>query len=47
LPSVRGELLRRLGRLAEAAEQFERAAEITRNGRERALLLARARECRV
>jgi len=46
LPSVRGELLRRLGRLVEAAEQFERAAEITRNERERALLLARARACR-
>jgi predicted RNA polymerase sigma factor len=46
LPSVRGELLRRLGRLAEAADQFERAAEITRNERERALLLARARACR-
>jgi RNA polymerase sigma factor (sigma-70 family) len=46
LPSVRGELLRRLGRLAEAAREFERAAEITRNERERALLLARARACR-
>jgi len=46
LPSVRGELLRRLGRREEAAEQFERAAEITRNERERALLLARARACR-
>ncbi|HUL81499.1 MAG TPA: RNA polymerase sigma factor [Gammaproteobacteria bacterium] len=46
LPSVRGELLRRLGRLAEAAGEFERAAEITRNERERTLLLARARACR-
>jgi RNA polymerase sigma factor (sigma-70 family) len=46
LPSVRGELLRRLGRLAEAAEQFELAAGITRNERERALLHARARACR-
>jgi RNA polymerase sigma-70 factor, ECF subfamily len=46
LPSVRGELLRRLGRLAEAAPELERAAELTRNNRERELLLARARACR-
>ena len=46
LPSVRGELLRRLGRLTEAAGQFELAAELTRNERERTLLLARARTCR-
>jgi predicted RNA polymerase sigma factor len=46
LPSVRGELLRRLGRLSEAAGQFELAAELTRNERERTLLLARARACR-
>jgi predicted RNA polymerase sigma factor len=47
LPSVHGELLRRLGRLTEAAGQFELAAELTRNERERTLLLARARACRV
>jgi RNA polymerase sigma factor (sigma-70 family) len=46
LPSVRGELLRKLGRLAEAAQELERAAELTRNTRERDLLLARARTCR-
>jgi RNA polymerase sigma factor (sigma-70 family) len=43
LPSVRGDLLRRLGRFAEAAREFARAAELTRNSRERELLLARAR----
>ncbi|MBW3608338.1 MAG: RNA polymerase sigma factor [Actinobacteria bacterium] len=41
LPSVRGELLARLGRDAEARVEFERAASLTRNERERALLLAR------
>jgi predicted RNA polymerase sigma factor len=46
LPSVRGELLRKLGRLAEAERELERAAELTRNKRERELLLARARACR-
>ena len=46
LPSVRGELLRKLGRLAEAERELERAAELTRNNRERELLLARARACR-
>jgi RNA polymerase sigma factor (sigma-70 family) len=46
LPSVRGELLRKLGRLAEAAEQFELAAGLTRNEPERALLIGRARACR-
>ena len=46
LPSVRGELLRRLGRLAEAAPELERAAELTRNNRKRELLLGRARGCR-
>jgi RNA polymerase sigma factor (sigma-70 family) len=45
LPSVRGDLLARLGRDAEAREEFERAASLTRNERERALLLARAEEC--
>ncbi|QKW40242.1 RNA polymerase sigma factor [Actinomadura sp. NAK00032] len=42
LPSVRGDLLERLGRRAEAREQFERAAELTRNAPERAVLLDRA-----
>ncbi|WP_435533217.1 RNA polymerase sigma factor [Streptomyces harbinensis] len=42
LPSVRGDLLARLGRDAEAAEEFRRAAALTRNARERDLLLARA-----
>ena len=42
LPSVRGDLLARLGRTAEASAEFTRAAGLTRNDRERALLLARA-----
>ncbi|MEU6977540.1 MULTISPECIES: sigma-70 family RNA polymerase sigma factor [unclassified Streptomyces] len=42
LPSVRGDLLARLGREAEARAEFARAAELTRNERERALLLRRA-----
>jgi RNA polymerase sigma factor (sigma-70 family) len=42
LPSVRGDLLAKLGRDAEARAEFERAASITRNVRERALLLERA-----
>jgi RNA polymerase sigma-70 factor (ECF subfamily) len=42
LPSVRGDLLEKLGRLEEARAEFERAAALTRNERERALLLARA-----
>jgi len=45
LPSVRGELLRRLGRLDEAASEFARAASLTRNVRERTLLAARAAAC--
>ena len=45
LPSVRGELLRQLDRQAEARVEFERAAEMTRNARERELLLAKARAC--
>ncbi|MDO0935672.1 RNA polymerase sigma factor [Streptomyces sp. DG2A-72] len=45
LPSVRGDLLARLGRTAEAREEFVRAARLARNERERKLLLARAREC--
>jgi RNA polymerase sigma factor (sigma-70 family) len=43
LPSVRGDLLARLGRHAEARVEFTRAAGLTRNERERTLLLARAR----
>lgn len=43
LPSVRGDLLARLGRAAEARAEFERAASLTRNARERDLLLGRAR----
>src|SRR5262245_30624033 len=43
LPSVRGELLRKLGRLDEARAEFERAASLTKNARERELVLARAR----
>ena len=44
LPSVRGDLLVKLGRLDEAREEFERAASMTRNERERELLLERARK---
>jgi RNA polymerase sigma factor (sigma-70 family) len=46
LPSVRGDLLAKLGRHDEAREEFERAAGLTRNARERDLLLERARACR-
>jgi predicted RNA polymerase sigma factor len=42
LPAVRGDLLEKLGRLDEAREDFERAAALTRNERERTLFLARA-----
>jgi RNA polymerase sigma factor (sigma-70 family) len=45
LPSVRGDLLFKLGRMDEAKSEFERAAEMTRNARERALLLERAAAC--
>jgi RNA polymerase sigma factor (sigma-70 family) len=45
LPSVRGDLLAKLGRQAEAQGEFERAAALTRNERERTLLLDRAAEC--
>ncbi|KJK57051.1 RNA polymerase subunit sigma-24 [Saccharothrix sp. ST-888] len=45
LPSVRGDLLVRLGRFAEAQREFERAAGLTRNTRERELLLRRAADC--
>jgi RNA polymerase sigma factor (sigma-70 family) len=47
LPSVRGDLLVQLGRLAEARREFERAASLTRNERERTLLLDRASACDV
>jgi RNA polymerase sigma-70 factor (ECF subfamily) len=43
LPSVRGDLLAKVGRLEEARAEFERAASLTRNTRERDLLLERAR----
>lgn len=45
LPSIRGDLLKKLGRIEEARAEFERAASITRNARERNVLLARARAC--
>ncbi len=45
LPSVRADLLAKLGRFDEARVEFERAAALTRNARERELLLARAAAC--
>ncbi len=45
LPSVRGDFLRKLGRFDEARAELERAASLTRNARERELLLDRARAC--
>jgi predicted RNA polymerase sigma factor len=45
LPSVRGDLLFRLGRLDEAREDFMRAADLCDNDRERELLLSRALAC--
>jgi RNA polymerase sigma factor (sigma-70 family) len=45
LPSVRGNLLEKLGRLQEAGREFEHAASLTRNVRERDLLLERAAAC--
>jgi predicted RNA polymerase sigma factor len=45
LPSVRGDLLARLGRFDEARPEFERAAALTRNARERELLVERAAAC--
>ena len=45
LPSVRGDFLFKLGRFAEAREEFARAASLTRNARERDFLLDRARAC--
>jgi len=47
LPSVRGDLLFKLGRLDEARVEFARAASLTRNARERNLLLERAAACRM
>lgn len=46
LPAVRGDLLEQLGRRDEARVEFERAAELTRNARERVLMLQRAEACR-
>jgi RNA polymerase sigma-70 factor (ECF subfamily) len=46
LPSVRGDLLAKVGRLDEARSEFERAASLTRNARERELLLERAAACK-
>jgi predicted RNA polymerase sigma factor len=45
LPSVRGDLLAKLGRTDEARSEFQRAAALTRNVRERELLQERARAC--
>ena len=45
LPGVRGDLLAKLGRWREARADFERAAALTRNARERALMMARAAQC--
>jgi RNA polymerase sigma-70 factor (ECF subfamily) len=45
LPSVRGDFLFKLGRFDEAQSEFERAASLTRNARERELLLGRAQTC--
>jgi len=45
LPTVRGDLLAKVGRFDEASREFERAASLTRNGRERELLLQRAAVC--
>ena len=45
LPSVRGDLLQRLGRLREASVEFSHAASLTQNARERSLLLLRAADC--
>jgi predicted RNA polymerase sigma factor len=45
LPSVRGDLLAKLGRSDEARAEFEHAASLTQNARERELLLERAAAC--
>jgi RNA polymerase sigma-70 factor (ECF subfamily) len=47
LPTVRGDLLEKLGRLDEARVEFERAALMTANSRQRAALLERAAACTV
>jgi RNA polymerase sigma factor (sigma-70 family) len=46
LPSIRGDFLKKLGRTEEARGEFERAASMTHNSRERRLLVERARACR-
>jgi len=46
LPSVRGDLLFKLGRLPEAGAEFERAAQLARNTRDKTFLLRRLAECR-
>jgi predicted RNA polymerase sigma factor len=45
LPAVRADLLKKLGRLSEAREEFERAARLAQNSREKTLLLERAASC--
>jgi predicted RNA polymerase sigma factor len=45
LPSVRGDLLEKVGRFSDARTEFERAAALTRNFREREVLLDRAARC--
>ncbi len=45
LPTVRGDLLQKLGRIVEAGDEFRRAASLTSNARERTMLLARADSC--
>jgi predicted RNA polymerase sigma factor len=45
LPTVRGDFLAKLGRFEEAQEEFKRAASLTRNARERTLLIERATAC--
>jgi predicted RNA polymerase sigma factor len=47
LPSVRGDLLKKLSRFDEARAEFERAASLTRNAREQKLLIERAQACAV
>jgi predicted RNA polymerase sigma factor len=47
LPSVRADLLRRLGRIDEARVEFERAASLTSNAREREMLLERASSLKI
>jgi RNA polymerase sigma-70 factor (ECF subfamily) len=45
LPAVRGDLLKKLGRIDEARAEFARAASLAQNDRERTLLLGRAQSC--